>query len=74
MDTIWAFRAIYNEARKVKEAQDDYCSKAVAHDWAGLGRFPEALEYEALVDVLRGRVRVHTHCYEAVDFDALIRS
>lgn len=73
MDTAWAFRAIYNEAMKIKEAQDDYCSKAIAREWAGLKQFPEALEYEALVDVLRGRVKVHTHCYEAVDFDALIR-
>jgi imidazolonepropionase-like amidohydrolase len=73
MDTIWSFRAIYNEARKIKEAQDDYCTKASAHQWNGLGAFPESLKYEALVDVLRGRVKVHTHCYETVDFDALVR-
>lgn len=37
------------------------------------GEFPESLQWEALVDVLRGRVKVHTHCYEAVDLDGLVR-
>jgi hypothetical protein len=27
--------------------------------------YPEDLEFEALVDVLRGRVKVNIHCYEA---------
>ena len=26
--------------------------------WAGLGHYPEDLQWEALVDVLRGRVKV----------------
>lgn len=29
-----------------------------------LGKFPEELEWEMLVDVLRGKVKVNTHCYE----------
>ena len=29
-----------------------------------LGKFPEELEWELLVDVLRGKVKVNTHCYE----------
>ena len=63
----------YNEARKVKEAQDAYCEKALAGRWEGLGDFPEELKWEQLVEVLRGRVKVQTHCYEATDFDGLIR-
>lgn len=27
-------------------------------------RFPDDLQWEALVDVLRGKVKVNTHCYE----------
>ncbi|EGN99897.1 hypothetical protein SERLA73DRAFT_72673 [Serpula lacrymans var. lacrymans S7.3] len=73
MDTIWAFREGYEHARKIKEAQDEYCSKAFSGGWDGLGDFPEDLQWEALVDVLRGRVKVHAHCYEAVDLDALVR-
>ncbi|KAF8893820.1 hypothetical protein BD779DRAFT_1435509 [Infundibulicybe gibba] len=77
MDTIWAFRQAYDTARKVKASQDAYCTQALSGNWAGLGAFPEDLQWEALVDVLRGRVKarplVHTHCYEATDLDGLVR-
>ncbi|KAI0311415.1 composite domain of metallo-dependent hydrolase [Amylostereum chailletii] len=73
MDTFWAFRQGYDKARQIKEKQDGYCSKALSGQWKDLGEFPDDLQWEALVDVLRGRVRVQTHCYEAVDLDDLIR-
>ncbi|KAJ7054512.1 carbohydrate esterase family 9 protein [Mycena amicta] len=73
MDTSWAFRSAYETARIVKEQQDAYCSKALAGEWTGLGKFPENLQWEALVDVLRGRVKVHNHCYEAVDLSNQVR-
>ncbi|KAJ7841313.1 carbohydrate esterase family 9 protein [Mycena olivaceomarginata] len=65
MDTIYAFRDAYNTASQIKKQQDEYCSKAL--------EFPESLQWEALVDVVRGRVKVQIHCYEAVDFDGLVR-
>lgn len=58
MDTTWAFREAYEKARLIKHSQDEFCSKAVHGEWAGLGEFPEDLQWEALVDVLRGRVKV----------------
>ncbi|KAJ7698620.1 carbohydrate esterase family 9 protein [Mycena rosella] len=73
MDTQWAFRQAYNTARILKDKQDAYCGKALAGQWAGLGEFPEDLQWEALVDVLRGRVKVQNHCYEAVDIDGMVR-
>jgi hypothetical protein len=48
----------YDKARQIKGKQDAYCSAALAGQWTGLGEFPEDLQWEALVDVLRGRVRV----------------
>lgn len=48
----------YGKARQIKEKQDAYCSAALAGQWAGLGEFPKDFQWEALVDVLRGRVRV----------------
>lgn len=45
----------------------------MAGKWDGLGEFPDDLQWEALVDVVRGRVKVNAHCYEAVDLDALVR-
>ena len=59
MDHIWSMRSAYNEARKLKQAQDAYCQKANAGLWESLdGLFPEDLKWEMLVDVLRGRVKV----------------
>ncbi|PPQ79032.1 hypothetical protein CVT25_002341 [Psilocybe cyanescens] len=73
MDTIWAFREGYNTARKIKEKQDEYCVKALNGQWKDLGEFPDDLQWEALVDVLRGRVKIHNHCYEGVDLDGIVR-
>ncbi|PVF97469.1 hypothetical protein CPB86DRAFT_423305 [Serendipita vermifera] len=74
MDTQWSFRKAYNEARKIKKKQDDFCAKVEAGLWNDVpDEFPESLQWEALVDVLRGRVKVNNHCYEAVDFDQQIR-
>ncbi|OSD06097.1 carbohydrate esterase family 9 protein [Trametes coccinea BRFM310] len=73
MDTAWAFREAYEKARKIKQTQDEYCAKAVRGEWAGLGEFPEDLQWEALVDVLRGRVKVQNHCYETIDLDDMVR-
>ncbi|EIW82936.1 carbohydrate esterase family 9 protein [Coniophora puteana RWD-64-598 SS2] len=72
MDNVWAFRQAYNEARKVKESQDAFCSKLLQGE-RNIGDFPESLQWESLVDVLRGKVKVHTHCYEPVDLDDLMR-
>ncbi|KAH0587756.1 hypothetical protein H2248_006514 [Termitomyces sp. 'cryptogamus'] len=74
MDSAWAFRSAYDEARKVKLAQDAFCAKAEAGLWDNIGSdFPESLQWEALVDVLRGRVKISNHCYEAVDLDNIVR-
>jgi hypothetical protein len=61
METAWFFRAAYNEARKIKVAQDVFCEKAEAGLWGSInGDFPEDLKWEMLVDVLRGKVKVGT--------------
>ncbi|KAJ4479027.1 hypothetical protein J3R30DRAFT_3403875 [Lentinula aciculospora] len=73
MDTIWAYRQGYEEARKLKVKQDAFCEKAVAGQWDALGKFPQDLQWEALVDVLRGKVKIQNHCYEAVDLDGIVR-
>ncbi|KZV79501.1 composite domain of metallo-dependent hydrolase [Exidia glandulosa HHB12029] len=74
-DSAWAFRQGYEEARKIRDAQDAYCAKATSGKWDEIEKveFPYSLKWEALVDVLRGRVKVNTHCYEAVDFDQIVR-
>ncbi|KIY48772.1 hypothetical protein FISHEDRAFT_65620 [Fistulina hepatica ATCC 64428] len=79
MDTQWAFRNAYETARKIKVKQDEYCEAALnivdalPSALSALGDFPYELQWEALVDVLRGRVKVHNHCYETVDLDNMVR-
>ena len=59
MDNIWAFREVYDTARKIKEKQDAYCLGALNKGWNSFGNFPEEPKWEALVDILRGRVKVN---------------
>ncbi|KAF8076559.1 carbohydrate esterase family 9 protein [Lyophyllum atratum] len=74
MDTMWSLRSAYNEARKIKFAQDAFCAKAEAGLWDIAGsEFPESLKWEALVDVLRGKVKISNHCHEVVDLDDIVR-
>lgn len=59
MDTMWSFRSAYAEALKIKLAQDEFCEKAENGLWDALaGPLPQDLRWEALVDVLRGKVKV----------------
>ena len=60
MDSGWNFRNAYNEAKKIKDSQDAFCGKAKAGLWNEIQAddFPEDLKWEALVDVLRGKVKV----------------
>ena len=62
----------YNDARILKEKQDTFCDKVNADKWDGLGEFPDDLKLEALVDVLRGRVKV-LHVYFAVNMVVMLR-
>ncbi|KAI0743926.1 hypothetical protein C8Q80DRAFT_1184079 [Daedaleopsis nitida] len=75
MDTVWAVRQAYDKAREYKNAQDSFCEKALAGDWRSLGgqKFPESLQWQPLVEILRGRIKVQTHCYEALDIDNFVR-
>ncbi|CDO69917.1 hypothetical protein BN946_scf184568.g3 [Trametes cinnabarina] len=75
MDTVWALRSAYTEARQLYDAQNAFCTAAEAGSWMNISRqsFPEDLRWEALVDVLRGRVKVSVQCSEAVDLDAMVR-
>ncbi|TFK32813.1 hypothetical protein BDQ12DRAFT_691931 [Crucibulum laeve] len=77
MDAAWNFRNAYNEAKKVMEAQDAFCEAVEVGKWTQLEEegkeWPESLQWESLVDVLRGKVKLSIHCYEAVDLDAIVR-
>ena len=77
MNAAWHMREAYDKARQIKNSQDSFCAKAEAGLWDDpevKGKnFPFELQWEGLVDVLRGRVKVNCHTYEAVDIDSLRR-
>lgn len=72
LDLAWNFRNAYAEATKLKRAQDRFCERALEAHAKGLylqsegsssssaaaEEFPDDLKQEALVDVLRGKVKV----------------
>ncbi|KAL5494800.1 hypothetical protein ACEPAI_262 [Sanghuangporus weigelae] len=73
MDSVWQLRSTYDTARQIKESQDSFCEKALKGELDDNAKFPEELQWEAAVDILRGKVRVQTHCYETVDLDNFVR-
>ncbi|KAM0792660.1 hypothetical protein ACM66B_002440 [Microbotryomycetes sp. NB124-2] len=78
LDLSWNFRSAFEQARELKVRQDEFCGRVEQASLRGqrLGtdeKFPDDLKWEALVDVLRGKVKVNTHCYEATDLAAFVR-
>ena len=47
----------YETARKLKVDQDEFCESAMNGKWGAIKgkKFPEDLQWESLVDILRGR-------------------
>lgn len=70
----WEFRHALEQARSYVQEQDDWCSKA---DAVGVDKMEtylrQDLQWETLGAVLRGQVRVNTHCYTIPDLEALVR-
>lgn len=48
----------YDKAREIMHAQDEFCGKVLRREPMKETVFPEELQYEAAVDVLRGKVKV----------------
>lgn len=82
-DEAWDFRRTFSAARDLKNKQDAFCDSAKS--FASLhgpnsspstladAEFPDDLELEAVVALLRGKVKLNTHCYTQVDFEAFVR-
>lgn len=81
----WAFRHAFEQAAALVQAQDDWCaaaepaaaaaalsSNATLLHGAVPGYLPRDLEWDTLAAVLRGQVRVNTHCYTVPDLEAFV--
>ncbi|EFX03717.1 carbohydrate esterase family 9 protein [Grosmannia clavigera kw1407] len=76
----WEFRHAFEQAAALVQAQDDWCSTAeaaAAQSNATLHHtvsayLPRDLKWDTLAAVLRGQVRVNTHCYTVPDLEAFV--
>jgi imidazolonepropionase-like amidohydrolase len=70
----WEFRHAFEQAQAYVQAQDDWCSAADAVGAENVDHYlSQDLEWEALGAVLRGQVRVNTHCYTIPDLEDFVR-
>ncbi|KAJ9131800.1 Composite domain of metallo-dependent hydrolase [Pleurostoma richardsiae] len=60
-------RFAFEEARELRRRQDSWCKRA-SDGAVGLDTpYPTSIRLQTLVDVLRGDVSVHLHCYQTQD-------
>ncbi|OIW26900.1 carbohydrate esterase family 9 protein [Coniochaeta ligniaria NRRL 30616] len=69
-ESYW-FRRAYDSARRVRGEQDRWC-EAVTTGRFMSREYPRSLEWQTLVDVLRGDVKVNVHGYESEDILAVL--
>ncbi|KAF2996213.1 hypothetical protein E8E13_002226 [Curvularia kusanoi] len=70
----WEFRHAFEQARAYVQEQDDWCAKADAVGVENMETYlRQDLQWETLGAVLRGQVRVNTHCYTIPDLEAMVR-
>lgn len=84
LGNAWLLRQHLEKARKLKSEQNAWCRTAehvegegfkhvrIARFVAEYGGFPEDLELEATVALLRGEFNVNIHCYEPEDFERML--
>ena len=70
----WEFRHAFEQAKKYVESQDDWCHTADQLGAQNMNEYlPSDIQWESLGAVLRGQVRVNTHCYTIPDLEAYVR-
>ncbi|KAI1102341.1 composite domain of metallo-dependent hydrolase [Jackrogersella minutella] len=71
-ESYW-FRKAYDNASRLKRKQDRWCEAASTEKGRAsiTQEYPRSLEWQTLVDVLRGDLRVNVHGYETEDILAM---
>lgn len=70
----WEFRHAFEQASNLVKAQDDWCAAAESVGAHNMNSYlPQHLKWESLGAVLRGQVRVNTHCYTIPDLEMYVR-
>ena len=70
----WEFRHAFEQASKYVQEQDEWCALADKFGPEKMSsHLRQELRWESLGAVLRGQVRVNTHCYTIPDLEAMVR-
>lgn len=70
----WEFRHALEQATQYVKEQDEWCAAADASGAENMNSYlKQDLQWESLGAVLRGQVRVNTHCYTIPDLEAMVR-
>ncbi|KAF2501555.1 amidohydrolase family protein [Lophium mytilinum] len=70
----WEFRHAFEQAKAYVESQNDWCKAADTIGAENMDHYlSQDLKWEALGAVLRGQVRVNTHCYTVPDLEDFVR-
>jgi imidazolonepropionase-like amidohydrolase len=70
----WEFRHALEQATEYVNSQNDWCAAADVNGAENMATYlPQELKWESLGAVLRGQVRVNTHCYTIPDLEAFVR-
>lgn len=73
MGESWEFRHAFEQATKLVREQDDWCNTAAVSGVHGMRSYlPQELRWESLGALLRGQVRLNTHCYTIPDLEAFV--
>lgn len=82
MGSAWKFRKHMARGQDLVKQQDAWCLSAAAArdtgDEAAIamlskgGGFPEDLELDSTVAMLRGKININIHCYETEDFEDML--
>lgn len=68
LGSAWVMRRRLEQARALVDAQDAWCTASGATQRST--PFPQARENESLAALLRGEVKLNTHCYLTQDFES----
>ncbi|KAF2173470.1 hypothetical protein M409DRAFT_48443 [Zasmidium cellare ATCC 36951] len=79
LGNVWLLREHFSKAREIQQQQDQWCQAGLAVSETGVnkfvqsaGRFPDPLEYEPTIAMLRGQVNINIHCYEPEDLERML--
>ena len=68
----YLFRKRISAAREVMREQDQWCWRQ-SHNEPLYKRYPDPIEHESLIALLRGKVLLNVHCYETYDLEMMVK-